>query len=67
MIGLRAQLSRLIGGIGARADGAVGVGLASPLDLPGQGVVALAGTGGQTRTAGGGGAIGTAAVRVELD
>ena len=67
MIGLRAQLSRLIGGVGARADGAVVAGLATSLDLPGQGVVAFAGTGGHTGTACGHGTIGTAAVRVELD
>lgn len=67
MKGFRAQLSRLIGGIGTRADGAVGIGVASSLDLPGQSIVAGAGTGGGTGTAGGRGTFGIAAIHIELD
>ena len=67
MKGFRAQLSRLIGSIGTRADGAVGIGIASPFDLSGQGVVAGAGAGGETGAAGGRGTFGIAAIHVESD
>ena len=63
MIRLGAQLS----GIGTRADGAVLIGVASPFDLTGEGVVACAGTGGGARTAGGHGTFGIAAIHIELD
>ena len=63
VVWLRAKLSC----IGARADGAVGIGVASSFDLTGQSIVAGAGAGGETGTAGGRGTFGIAAIHIELD